>query len=91
MSRLWDRLLWGVMFTGASKSKPFLLGDLWDDTDRMVKAHEGCPTRTLLFQTRAQARAWCDAQHAKYLHHYDFCRKWRFRPVRVRERVEVLR
>ena len=37
------------------------------------------------------ARAWCDVQYAKYAGRDDCCSKWRFRPVRVRETVRVVK
>ena len=86
----WDRKLWGIHFIGSFKEKPRLIGAVWDEQVRATPNYYfGEPTRALLFMTRSQARAWCDAAHAKFLN-YDkdhICRKWRFRPVRVRERV----
>jgi hypothetical protein len=48
--------------------------------------------RTLLFCTRAQARVWCRAKQAKFVDcpPEHVCRQWRFRPVRVRETVQVI-
>lgn len=90
----WNRKLWGISFVGSLKEKPRLLGAAWDEGARASPAHYfGEPTRALLFTTRAQARAWCDVQHARYLTYYDkdhICRQWRFRPVRVRERVTAV-
>lgn len=34
-------------------------------------------------------RKFCNAQHAKYAGRDDCCAKWRFKPVRVRETVQV--
>lgn len=87
------RLLWGVTFVGGSVhpegNAPTLLGDGWL-TVLPQPHYDGEPTRTLVFLTRAQARAWCATQYAKYRGREDWCGRWRFRTVRVRETVEVV-
>lgn len=88
----WDRLAWGVRFTSSLEERPLLLGEAWHDEARLRgKAFPGELTRALVFQTRALARAWCQAEQAKYVGRQDCCATWRFRPVRVRERVSEVR
>jgi hypothetical protein len=88
-----ERLLWGAVFIGASihaeDNAPILLSDGWLDTWPKPQ-YDGEPTRALVFMTRVQARAWCASQQAKYRKRSDCYAKWRFRPVRVRETVEVV-
>lgn len=88
----WNRLLWGVAFTGARKNnEPLLIGQHWDSVTLLrPAAYAGEPTHALLFYTRQQARAWCAAEHAQYAGRTDCCAKWRFRPVRVREIVKAV-
>lgn len=83
MIRPWNLLLWGVEHDG------HLIGGGWNNSLRVDALYPGMPRRALLFCTRKQARAWCAAQHAKYAKYPDghIVRGWRFRPVRVRERV----
>lgn len=85
----WDRLFWGISFTGRYKDeRHLLLGTAWHTTPlQQSELYPGEPTRPLLFQTRAQAREWCKAKHAVYAGRKDCCKDWRFRPVRVRELV----
>lgn len=93
-TRRWDRKLWGVEFRSAS-SRPLLISEAWNIRAgaHSPERHFGEPIRALLFTTRAAARVWCDAENASYLSHHDdgIVRTWRVRPVRVRERVEVVR
>lgn len=90
--RRWNRLLWGVQFTGSIKDDaPMLIGDLWA-TDLGGTPHFGEPTRALLFCTRSQARAWCAETMRKWRdgqQRDDIVSRWMVRPVRVRETVEV--
>jgi hypothetical protein len=86
-TRGWNRLLWGIKFCGTPLDDPMLIGDAWDRSPR--SGHFGEPTRTLLFNTRDQARAWCDVQNAKNMARTDCCAGWRFSPVRVREIVKL--
>lgn len=84
--RAWDRLLWGVEFHGSAKPDlPMLIGAAWSMT--IPATYPGVPSRALLFTTRVAARAWCAEQHARYRGRTDCCGDWRFRAVRVRERV----
>ena len=80
----WDQQLWGVSFT-SSGSKHVILGTAWHAI--FDPRYEGEPSRPLLFLTRRTARAWCEAQHAKYAGREDCCADWRFRPIRVRMTV----
>lgn len=84
----WDRRVWGVMLKGAIKSDPpMLLGLAWA-RELMHAPYEGEPTRTLLFMTRKQARAWCDEKNRKWgAEPAGGMSRWRVKPVRVRERV----
>jgi len=84
----WDRALWGVLFYGSRPGEaPLLLGCGWERTWLPRYAQE--PPRALTFTTRAAARHWCRQQHAKYVGRPDCCAQWRFRPVRVREVIQV--
>jgi len=86
--REWNRVLWGVMFTSGREDAPLLLGQAWNDPQPQ-SLYPGEPTRTLVFTTRKDARAWCRARREKYRERTDCCALWRFTPVRVRERVSV--
>ena len=82
----WNRLLWGVELF-AKKGEAFCLcGTAWMSPPPQ-SAYDGEPTRGLLFMTRKQAREWCKEKQAGYAERSDECAKWRFRPVRVREKV----
>lgn len=88
----WDRLLWGVEFADRgvefvdSRKDRFLIGTAWMNP-RPKSQYKGEPTRPILFTTRKQAREWCKNKQAEYAGRTDFVAKWRFRPVRVREKV----
>lgn len=90
--RGWQGVRWGVARdTVGSKEPPSLLGEGWhDELWRKKPDFEGQMPRVLMFQTRAQARAWCRAQRAKYTERSTWCARWRFRPVKVSESVIVL-
>lgn len=81
----WNRLLWGVEFSGPGRDKPMLLGSLWHGV-KPTPYHDE-PTHALLFRTRSVARAWCRCQMNVYRGRTDCCARWRFKPVRVRETV----
>jgi len=81
----WDRLLWGIEFIDSRKEYP-LIGTVWMRPPPKSQ-YEGEPTRPILFTTRKLAREWCKNKRAQYLGRLDFVAKWRFRPVRVREKV----
>jgi len=84
----WDRYLWGVKFMGSRKGDPpMLLGSGW--AGHRSDQYVGESSRCLTFQTREQARAWCQTQRQLYATYPDGhpCRAWRFWPIRVRERV----
>lgn len=91
-SKSWDRKLWGIEFRSGKTERRLLLGSLWDDKARQSEGYFGEPTHALLFCTRDQARAWCDVKNAEYLARLgdDIMRKWRVRPVRVREVVTIV-
>lgn len=86
----WNRLQWGVKFTNGTKEPPHLIGVVWDQTARRRQPYPGEPARALLFTTRRAAADWCRVQRAQYVGRHDALSKWRFTPVRVRERVEVV-
>lgn len=84
----WNRLLWGIQLTGPSRTDPpILIGTIWLKPGLPSRYPEE-PTRALLYCTREAARDFCRQKHAQYADH-EVCSKWRFRPVRVRESVEV--
>ena len=56
-----------------------LIGSFWDDGIAARGTYPGEPRRPLLFHTRKECRAWIARQEP-----------FHYRPVRVRERVEVL-
>jgi len=87
----WDRKLWGVQLVGVMRERPILIGQIWHDLHHRG-LHKDEPTRALLFVSRSAARAWCKAKMDSYKDRpeYELTRKWRFRAVRVREKVTVL-
>jgi hypothetical protein len=83
----WNRLLWGVKFTGSLRDdEPMLLGNLWMAGEPVIP-YVGEPTRALLFCTREQARAWCARKMREWQSGDEITRRWRVRAVRVRETV----
>lgn len=86
----WDRLQWGVAFTGSLDEQAILIGATWA-REFQTKPYPGEPTRALLFCTRKQARDWCLGKMAQWRDGREktdpVCR-WRVFPVRVREVVE---
>jgi hypothetical protein len=80
----WNRKLWGVQMIGADGAR-MLIGFSWHAHKRDF--YHGEPTRALLFCTRDAARAWCRDKMREYAGH-SHCKRWRFRPVRVREIVK---
>lgn len=64
-----------------------LLGDAWHSVRPMH--YLGEPTRALIFWSRRQARVWCAAAHKRYSDRPDDCRRWKFRPVKVRETLRL--
>jgi hypothetical protein len=92
MSNCWDRLLWGVEFTGSrDDDEPMMLGRIWAH-DWASTPYPGEPTRALLFTSRDAARKWCAKTMAEWREgrsRDDVVARWRVRPVRVRETVRV--
>lgn len=91
MTTGWNRRLWGVIHT-SPVSAPILIGATWDGK-RRTRAYEFSdePSRALLFSTRKQALTWCKAQNKTWRAYPkgDTANKWRVRPVRVRETVQI--
>jgi hypothetical protein len=91
--RRWDRLLWGVEFTGSrTDDAPMLIGRMWATEWASSTPYPGEPTRALLFTTRELARQWCAETMAKWRdgrQRDDCVARWRVRAVRVRETVQV--
>lgn len=85
----WDRRLWGVLLDTGSDFAPHLVGAIWDDELRDRYHYAGEPTRPLLFQTRAQARAWCRRRMALWRARPNCVATWALRPVRVRETIAI--
>ncbi len=87
----WRRKLWGVEFRGSIKDdKPMLLGSLWHQLECNRDHYYGEPTRALVFSTREAARAWCRDQMRRYHGSNNVCAAWKFRPVRVLEKVQTI-
>ena len=84
----WTRNFWGIEHTTKERTR-VLLGRLWHNMT--PHNYDGEPTRALLFTTRKAAREWCIQERAKFVNHSDTYAYWRFRPVRVRETVRVVR
>lgn len=93
--RRWDRLLWGVEFTGSrTDAAPMLIGRIWaaEWSSATSYPYPGEPTRALLFTTREIARQWCAETMARWRdggQRDDCVSRWRVRAVRVRETVQV--
>lgn len=88
---MWDRKLWGVWFSAPrTKGEGLLISDLWANYRPVVRAEE--PTRALLFINRKAAREWCKKELAKYANSdtKDW-KDWKFKAVRVRETVKVVK
>lgn len=91
----WDRKLWGVSFSG-TLGESILIDETWDQYRAGEVGIPGEPIRALLFITRTAARDWCKAKMQRYKERNDRCEetgctKWRFKPVRVRELVTVIK
>ena len=73
---------------GKAATRTGPLGTAWMDIP--LHYYPGEPSRVLSFTTRNHARAVCDAWNAKYQARQD-TNNWHFYPVRIRERVEVVK
>lgn len=81
--RGWDRSLWGIVFLRSMPEDPdILIGQAWHSVVG-PKRYDGEPSRTLIFDTRRQARAWVKSRPVGWWE------RGRFRVVRVRETVTV--
>ena len=79
----WDRLNWAIeMKSKSCKPNGMIIGTAWHQI--VPPTYKGEPTRPLLFRTRKIAREWCSAKTIECARHSP---DWRFRPVRVRERI----
>ena len=80
--------MWGIELSPFYPAgKPHLVGGWWVN-GLGGDPYPGEPPRALVFCTRAQARAWCVETMATWATSADpSVRKWRVRPVRVRETV----
>lgn len=88
----WVKELWGVVLTDDDgEGRPMLIGSMWHAGELRRASYPGEPPRALLFTTRQEAREWCQAKQAEYSNRpeSDPARAWRFRPVRVRETVQI--
>lgn len=74
------RVVWGVEFD-SWRGTPTLLWRGWHEA--AAPAYPGEPTRPLVFETRALARAWCREKQATFAGRTDACAAWRFRPVKL--------
>jgi hypothetical protein len=82
----WNRALWAVeMRSKLSRPEGMLIGDTWHSVT--PRKYEGEPSRSLLFQTRKQAREWCAAKTIECKRHSS---DWKFKPVRVRETLSAI-
>ena len=82
----WNRLFWGVVLIDSKNSHLFLIGTVWMNPPPKSQ-YEGEPTRPILFTSRQLAPHLCKNKQAEYVGRTDFVAKWRFRTVRVREKV----
>lgn len=78
----WNRSLWAVRFSSPG-NKDFLVGETWHAV--RAPAYPGEPYRALLFRTRREARAWCEAKVKEWRTRPQTFPGWNARPVRVRE------
>lgn len=83
----WDRKLWGVIADICGHR--ILLGATWCHERSALTYHEAEPSRTLLFKTRSQARAWAKQKMDEW--QGTGAAHWKLRVVRVRETVMVER
>lgn len=88
--KAWDRKLWGVVFS-SPRSEPMLISCTWDTPSVPIHRWDGEPMGALRFTTFQTAFSWCKSKMAQYKDRQDGLEKWRFHPVRVRERVEVIK
>ena len=87
MKRAWyarARYAWGIDYVEDS-SDPVLV----DESDSYKGTCQVCTFRYLLFETRSEAREWC-AEKNTFSHLPPTKRPWYFRPVKVRETIEII-
>lgn len=84
----WDRKLWAVVHSSPTHDDLLVLGDAWHAL--RPDFYPGEASRTLLFNTKREAATWCRAKRAEYADRTDFVAKWRFTPLRVRQKVTAL-
>jgi len=85
----WDRKLWAIEFSDPL-TPPMIIGGSWHPLNKVQ--YDGQPTQPVLFRTRAKAKKWCKEQKEKYDSYPagDVVKRWRFRPIRVRETVSAI-
>ena len=85
----WDTKYWGIE-SSSPLTKKHLLGAGWCRERSAINYHPAEPMRALLFRTRKAAREWAADERARFAGHPGCCADWRFRVVRVLERVAVI-
>lgn len=81
------RYAWGIEYIEAS-CDPLLIDPEWCGYYETV-TFRGISSQYLLFETRAEARAWCSDKN-KDSKRIGGKRSWYFRPVKVRETIEII-
>jgi len=89
LTREWNRTFWGVQFTSSLDHTPILLDSIWR-TEKSIPFPDE-PTKPMLFCTRAAARKWCKEQMDKNSKRTDYLADWKFRPIKVREQIYVMK
>jgi hypothetical protein len=83
-----ERLLWGAAVRSSRGNTDMLITMLWELTYKSVHMPSGTAMPTLLFESRAAARAWC-REHNAIMALSSNNRHLRARPVRVVETVRA--
>lgn len=83
MTKPWNRLLWAVEMCPGGKQTIGILGTAWHQVT--PPKYPGEPMRALLFERRADARAWVTQPR-----YHGMNSDWRFRVVRVRETIKIV-
>ena len=85
MKQAWD--LWAIEYV-EDRCDPVLV----DECDSHKGTCQVLPFRYRLFETRAEAREWCSDMNITNINSHLPIRKraWYFRPVKVRETIEII-